>query len=270
MQITVYQKMDNPLQAIEVLGEVFTKSGMFGCDRTDQGKVLALACLAEQKNPFEIMRRYHLMNGGKLAMRSDAMLAEFKVIGGKCKWFSKLNDTKTAKAQFIFGENDLTEEYTIEDAQREGLTGRDNWKKSTPDMLRARLVSKVLRMIAPQIVAGVYAPEELQAGETVSTDEPLLKAEAPLPSEAKDVPAAAKTETVTEAEVVEIPEHTRKLSQICGQNAEAVNGFLRSKGWITPQQTYLDLTAKQAEPILGKPEAFVAKAVEWSKANVQN
>lgn len=204
MELTVYQKMENPLAAMETLGEVFYKSGMFNIERPEQGRVFALACLCEQMNPFELLRTYHCISG-RLSKRADMMLAEFKNAGGKCKWLSKLNDASTAKAHFIHGENDFEASYTMEDAKREGLSGKGVWQKSPADMLRARLVSKVMRMIAPEIVAGVYAPEEMGGHSFIDTTaivtdaakEPLLpdapKASAPAPAQ----PAPAKPTVAT-------------------------------------------------------------------------
>ena len=59
--------------------------------------------------------------------------------------------------------------FTIKEAQAAGLTGKDNWKKWTSDMLFARAISRGARRFAPGIFGGspVYTPDEMG----VDTDE---------------------------------------------------------------------------------------------------
>ena len=55
--------------------------------------------------------------------------------------------------------------FTIQEAQAAGLTGKDNWKKWTSDMLFARAISRGARRFAPGIFGGapVYTPDEMGA-----------------------------------------------------------------------------------------------------------
>jgi len=134
---------------------------MFGCSNEAQGRVLALACIAERKNPLELVRTYHIIDG-KLSMRADAMLAEFRKLGGKVRWTATGDDGKEAKAIFSFEDVDTEIGYSIEDAKRAGLVkDKSAWVKDPGAMLRARVTSKAVRMLAPEIVAGYYTPEEI-------------------------------------------------------------------------------------------------------------
>ena len=51
--------------------------------------------------------------------------------------------------------------YTMEDASRAGLSGRGPWKKHPQAMLRARAISATCRAVYPDLLAGVYTPEEM-------------------------------------------------------------------------------------------------------------
>ncbi len=51
--------------------------------------------------------------------------------------------------------------FTIEDAARAGLTGKDNWKKYGPAMLRARCSIALVRVVYPDAVLNLYDPDEL-------------------------------------------------------------------------------------------------------------
>lgn len=61
--------------------------------------------------------------------------------------------------------------WTIEDAQRAGLTGKDNWKKYPRPMLYNRAITEGVRMYCPQLFAGIraYDPEEMEEVSPVST-----------------------------------------------------------------------------------------------------
>lgn len=172
----IYQRMSDPMVAIKEMGQMFAASGMFGCTKVEQGQVLALACLIEGKSPFELMRNYHII-GGNLSMRASAILAQFQAKGGKCTWYSALNDVEEARATFSINGTELIEAtYTIEDAKREKLVGgtNPNWTTRPADMLRARLITKAVRMIAPGIVMGI-----MDETETAAAPAPLLGANNP-------------------------------------------------------------------------------------------
>lgn len=54
-------------------------------------------------------------------------------------------------------------EFTIADATRAGLTGKDNWKKYPRAMLRSRCITEAARATFPDATAGIYDPDELGA-----------------------------------------------------------------------------------------------------------
>jgi hypothetical protein len=202
----IYRRMPDPMQAIEKMGQMFAASGMFGCTKVEQGQVLALACLIEGKSPFELMRNYHII-GGSLAMRSVGMLAEFIKRSGKVTWHSALNDGNTADATFEFNGQTLQRAaYTIKDAEKEGLVSgpnKHNWNARPADMLRARLITKAIRMIAPGIIAGVMDETEVNPAAPAA---PLLATatSAPAPEEQPTLEQLLKEHDVTEEMAVNL------------------------------------------------------------------
>lgn len=50
--------------------------------------------------------------------------------------------------------------YTIEDAQRAGLTVKDNWKNNPEDMLVARATTRAMRRFAPDVMVGLVVGED--------------------------------------------------------------------------------------------------------------
>ena len=147
------------MRFVEQLGEWIVKSGMFGCDRQEQGHVLAMACVLEGRSPIELLRGYQL-SGGKLTRKADAMLGDFQQAGGGWQWL-EWSDARAA-AIVAWAGRSYEIEYTADEARKAGLFDKKGgtWQRHTAAMLRARLVSKAIRMIAPQVNYGVYTPEE--------------------------------------------------------------------------------------------------------------
>ena len=161
----IYAKIDNPMSAIAELGKMFQQSQIMGISTPGDGAVLALTCMCEGITPLEFARTYHIING-RPSMRADMMSAKFRAAGGKVKWINLGDDGKKAEADFTFDGQTLNIGYTIEDARAvvgDKVDKTDsNWKKDRGAMLRARLITKAVRIMAPELIAGVYTPEELE------------------------------------------------------------------------------------------------------------
>jgi len=160
--MSAYDKIDNIPQFVTVMGAAIYQSGFFGCVNEAQGRVIALDCLVKKIPPLERAATDHIISG-KLSMRADAMLAGFITRGGKVKWIDHGDTGEKASAKFSTKDGTNVEiSYTIEMAKLAGLIKRDSgWLKNPGEMLRARLVSKAVRMLDPEVVAGRYTPEEL-------------------------------------------------------------------------------------------------------------
>ena len=190
-QIAAYDKI-NDSEGIEMMGNAICRSGMFGCESKEAGIVFALQCVVENKPPLEMAKNYHLVKG-KLTKRADAMLADFRRAGGKVTW-DDLKNENVQSAIFDFEGNKTNGSFSMEDAQRAGLFRKGSaWDKTPAAMLRARCISETLRAIAPEIVQGVYVPEEIDVADAVpvtkSKTKPMKKAAPIVESiEVKDAP----------------------------------------------------------------------------------
>lgn len=148
------------LSVIERAGNYIAKSGLFGVKTPEQAIALMLVAQAEGRSPFEAARDYHIIQG-RPALKADAMLARFQQAGGKVRWIES-SDTK-AVAEFSHPQGGtLTVTWTIERAQKAGLTGKDNWRQYPAQMLRARCISEGVRAVFPGATSGMYTPEEIR------------------------------------------------------------------------------------------------------------
>ena len=154
------------------LGSWLAKSGMFGCDRAEQGVVLALACHVTGMNPIELKENYHLIDGN-LSKRADAMLASLLEHGGEYEILARTHEK--AEIKISCGKANGTFSLSWGEAQQEPFVwgkedknGKRKLKKNwaTPrarmQMLWARVVSDGVRACCPQACKGTYTPEEIQ------------------------------------------------------------------------------------------------------------
>ncbi len=247
-----YSRIGTSLEAVKELGSWIARSGVFNCQKDEQGNMIALECLATRKTPFDFKREFHLVNGS-LTMRSDAMLAGYRTRGGKVIW--KQFDSTAAIGVWKYDGNECEIGFTTEDAKQAGLLPAkpgSGWQKDPSAMLRARCISKAIRMLAPEVVAGVYATEEAADFNTPST------------------PTVA---TPTRQTVNVTPESTfsltDKLEQILEPHSDIANAFLISKNLIKEGQNFRDVSTKVANMIVSDPDSFLIKAKAFSSPTIE-
>ena len=230
--MTVYDRVNDPLVFVEQMGKVFAHSGACGCKTEPEGKLLALACLCERQSPFDIQRRYHLMDG-KLSMKSDVMLAEFRARGGKHKWIKDGSDGKEAVLELTdWDGNVTTTSYSIEDAQNAGIFREGSgWTKNPGNMLRARCSSNAVRMAAPEIVSGIYTPEEQEDISAANGPAPSGRTAAEVQSRREEIIDAANApfqqEDIVDAVVEEKPSENQVSQSDGGAEFTAIMDVLQ-------------------------------------------
>jgi hypothetical protein len=240
----VYNRMSDPLAAVERLGEIIASSGMFGCTKVEQGQVLALQCISEKKPPLELAKTYHMIEG-KLSMRADAMLAKFQLSGGTVKWTRR--DDKVVEATFTLRGNSLPFSARLEDFVTNGVAVsrdgkmKDNWRKFPRQMLTARVISEAVRLLAPEVVFGVYTPEEIQDNNnSAPAQDPI------------------KVEPIVES-------YADQLTAILIDHEQSVNAYLIAKKQISEGQTFRDVAPDFAKKILSNSKMFLEAVNSQSK-----
>lgn len=197
--LQVYGRIDNPMSFSQEMGKTF--AALTGCS-VDQGPAVALTCMCEGLTPLNFVRKYHMIQG-RPTMRADAMRAEFRMNhGGDFELVElspdavaiKVTDAKNRSRDFRLTWLESQQELWpwksgkgpgAKDAKdREPVIAnlKDNW--STPrgrqNMMLARITSEAMRAMCPELVAGVYTPEELSdaidADYTVVSSAPAIAA----------------------------------------------------------------------------------------------
>lgn len=181
----------NTMSDLVKAGELLAQSGMFGISNPGAGFVVAATCHQQGITLMEFQRSYHIIEG-KPAMRADAMLAALRQRGGTYKIIE--NSVNRAAIEIEFEKQKHTFAFSMEDAKRtgdcfkaDGKTLKNTWEKRKDDMLWARCVSRAVRRICPEIVSGLYTPEEVSD----FTDRPASREPVAIPPEEVESRVAA-------------------------------------------------------------------------------
>lgn len=113
--------------------------------------------------PMQSVRALVLIKG-KPTLSADAMGALVKSRRDVCSWLRLVESTDkvaTYETQRTGDPSPTRLSFTIEQATRAGLNG-DNWRKFPEAMLRARALSALCRAVYPDLLLGVYDPDELE------------------------------------------------------------------------------------------------------------
>ena len=168
--------------------------------------------------------------GRELGIGDMVALKSIHIIDGKASYSAELMvQLVRARGHSISGEvtdgsavlkgtradngDSMTCEWTIQMAERAGLTGKQNWKRYPEAMLWARAVSQLCRMLFADCFAGkTYVPEEIEDADILDdVSEPEPQAEAvPLEQPVSDAVRGEQPSGSEDPEPVYATEKQRK------------------------------------------------------------
>lgn len=257
--ITIYDRLaeQNAMQAVEMMGKAMAASGMFGITKAEQGIVLALTSLMERRSVTELAREFHIVEG-KLTMRADAMQAKFQKAGGRVIW--KRTDEKVCEAIFVDDElcpDGNTVTVTMDELKASGVAiGRGgelkvNYQKFPRQMLRARAISEGVRMTRPEVIVGVYTPEEVS---DFGNQRPL-----------RSVRDAEYEPILKPRGEIAAPQSAEEL--IPDDIQPYAIGYLRGVDWLAEGETLEDLKPGHLQQIQQNTDRFIAAVQKWQADN---
>jgi hypothetical protein len=206
--------------AIHEYGDDLSKSGFINCSNHSQGRMLAWECFARKITAMELAQKFHIVDN-KLAMKADAMLAEFRQQKGKHKIICRtpekaeieLTDENGETNRFSFAWEEALEEPFVWNGNRKDVLAAITAKKTEKltlnpnyasprkrmQMLWARVVSDGIRAMKPEVNYGRYTPEDLEGDEDGGGVSVQVEGEKPTNGNGKaKKPATPKTPTTPE------------------------------------------------------------------------
>ena len=150
------------LQDVELLAHKAHRSGMYGVKSPEDAFMRIATGLELGLSASQALRGIHVFSG-KPTLAADTMLAVCQR-SPLCETFACIEST-AAKATYVAkraGQPETRLSWTIEEAKSANLLGKDNWKAYPAAMLRARCIAALSRMVFPDLLLGMYTPEELE------------------------------------------------------------------------------------------------------------
>jgi len=111
--------------------------------------------------PMQSLRHLHCIEG-RMSMSAQLILARVRR-SPLCEYFTVLESTKTGAKCVTKRKGSVQEEsadFTMDEAVAMNLAGRDNWKKQPRTMLMWRAVTRLCRMVYPDLIEGLYSDDE--------------------------------------------------------------------------------------------------------------
>lgn len=186
-----------PFNDVQQMGAAIAKSGLFGMKSAEQAVALMLVAQAEGQHPATIAQDYDIIQG-RAARKTHSVLARFQAAGGRVEWHTLTEQKASATFSHPQG-GSLLIDWTIEQAKRAGLAGKDNWKNYPRAMLRARCIAEGVRAVYPGAIGGALIAEEamdLPAPPAVKQMGSAEQVQAELPSQLLSDARAAATKGV--------------------------------------------------------------------------
>jgi len=152
--------------------------------------------------PMKSLRLINVIQG-KPCLAAELQLALFKQRGGRAQWVASDESHATITLTHPNGDTH-TETFTLADADRAGLLKKGgNWTTYPKIMLRWRAASNGLKAIAPDILSGVYDPDEMGAVVDMQTGEVVeipATQQAPAATQAANEPVTRPAPQTTAAD----------------------------------------------------------------------
>lgn len=148
------------------LAKTMHVSNMFALHSPEQAMVVLMTGLELGFSPAQAFRGIHVIKG-KPTLSADMMVAVCKSRPDICHYFRVVESTdqQAVYQTHRVGEAEpTTNTFSRADADRAGLLGaNENYKKYGPQMLRARAASGLARMVYPDLMLGLYTPDEIES-----------------------------------------------------------------------------------------------------------
>jgi hypothetical protein len=207
------------LDDVERLARLATTSGLCRVKRPEEAAVILLTGRELGLSPMQSLRGIYVVNGAPV-LSSDLLVAVVRR-SGLCASWRVVESTPDACTITTIrqGESEsTTKTWTMLDAKRAQVTGKPIWAQYPAQMLRHRCAADLAREVYPDVVLGLYTPEEMdgvERREPAPLPPPAPLALAPLGIEApaahglSDAEMAAMTAMLAHCETLEALEVTR-------------------------------------------------------------
>jgi hypothetical protein len=188
---TVLDLSEHEFSRLQLMAQMYAASGYNKTKQTEgdyflvmmKGLELGITPMASIDTINIIMGKPVLDAKGMLALVKSSGLLENIHIDAK--------DTVCTVTIKRLGNVEQEVSFSLEDAGKMGLKNKDGWQKQPKTMLKWRAVTAAIREVFPDVISGLYTPEELDTEHTTvyedGTMELSLPAKPQLPEAKRDI-----------------------------------------------------------------------------------
>ena len=193
---------------VERLAKIATASGLCRVKRPEEAAVILLTGRELGLSPMQSLRGIYVVSGTPV-LSADLLVAVVRRSGLCSSWRVVESTTETCTITTLrVGETEpSTRTWTMADAKRAGVTGKPIWAQYPAQMLRHRCAADLAREVYPDVVLGLYTPEEMDSVERSEAPREIAVVRSPAPPlaalgvEAPAAPLAFATPGLSDAEM---------------------------------------------------------------------
>lgn len=162
---------------VERLARIAITSGYTACRKPEEAAMLILTGVELGLSPMLALRGIYVVSG-KPVLSADLMVAVVRRSGQCESWrvVESTTDRCTITTRRRGEAHDATRTWTMVDAKRAGVTGKSVWTQYPAAMLRHRCAADLAREVYPDVLMGLYDPEEMGAEPEVEAERPAVVA----------------------------------------------------------------------------------------------
>lgn len=178
-------------------------------------------------SPMQALSKIHIIEG-RPAMAAELMRALVLQHGHELNYDEVSTTSVTASGRRRGSERWTKVTWTMDDAKRGGLDGKQNWRRWPRAMLIARATAELCRMLFADVLAGIsYTVEELSdgdvSGDLVDFGPPEVVGTVEAKPKRKTTQRAAITRQSSPAEVDEVVRPVGEVPPLPGEEVEVVD-----------------------------------------------
>lgn len=253
---------------LQAMSATWAKSALIASAMRGRPEDVALVVATGMELGLQPLASLRLINivEGKPALGADALVAIVKSRRDVCEYFVRVEgETNDSQAVYVtkrVGDPEPQRmKFTMQDAQRMGLAGRDNWKKQPATMLRHRARAALAREVYPDIVGAIFTDEEAaEFAREPPRPDPVMRAREANPMN-KDIiaPPIIDVEPEPEPPAIDEAAWTRRIDELKTQaDLDTVRGPLnqlpKSDAKVRLRDRYLARVAEVCRPLLTTPD----------------
>lgn len=156
------------LEQVNRLAHMVAASGLYGVKSPEEAMIRMMTGMELGLSAMQSIRGVYVIETQGVrrpSLAADMMVGVVKMRGDTCSYFRLIESSDTIatyETQRRGEPQPVKLSYTIQQANAAGLTGKGTWKAHPAAMLRARCSSALARIVYPDLVNGLYDPDEIE------------------------------------------------------------------------------------------------------------